>query len=219
MDEASFLARIRTRLGRMAGEPPSEREHIGAKGLLTASPMGGGDLVALFVERLTRVGGTAEAYPGLASLHRALETILDRVAPQKIGMWGGDTLQDFALAEVLRGRPVVRWGEDPREAFHDIEVGITGCLMAVADTGTLVLASGPYEGREVHLLPRVHVALVRQAEIRARLGAALPRGSDVPSALHFVSGPSGTADIAEEYANGVHGPGEVDVLVLGRKVG
>jgi L-lactate dehydrogenase complex protein LldG len=88
-------------------------------------------------------------------------------------------------------------------------------IYALADTGSVVLAASPGEPRTRSLLPDVHVAVVRENRILPSLDdlfAAL--GGELPSALAIVSGPSRSADIEQSLTVGVHGPGEVHVVVL-----
>jgi L-lactate dehydrogenase complex protein LldG len=92
---------------------------------------------------------------------------------------------------------------------------VSEALYGLADTGSVVLASGPEEPRARSLLPEVHVSLLREERILpglAELFAAL--GGDLPSALAIVTGPSRSADIEQTLTIGVHGPGEVHVVLL-----
>ena len=108
--------------------------------------------------------------------------------------------------------------EDYRAAALRAEVGITAVDFAVAETGSLVLSSGPGRPRSVSLLPSVHIALVQEAQILASLGEALTQGMQPgqrpPSAFYLVTGPSRTSDIENDHTIGVHGPAAVSVLVL-----
>jgi len=97
-------------------------------------------------------------------------------------------------------------------------VGISAVMSAVAETGTLVMASGPDTPASTHLLPETHIALVAASQVvltmeqafsRARL---LPTG--LPRALNFVSGPSRTGDIEQTIVLGAHGPYRVHILLL-----
>jgi L-lactate dehydrogenase complex protein LldG len=88
-------------------------------------------------------------------------------------------------------------------------------VYGLADTGSVVLASGPEEPRARSLLPEVHVSLLAEERILPGLDelfAAL--GRDLPSALAIVTGPSRSADIEQSLTVGVHGPGEVHVVLL-----
>ena len=93
--------------------------------------------------------------------------------------------------------------------------GVSTAIFGLADTGSVVLAAAPDEPRARSLLPDVHVTLLREELILPGLDdlfAAL--GDDLPSALAIVTGPSRSADIEQKLAVGVHGPGEVHVVLL-----
>jgi L-lactate dehydrogenase complex protein LldG len=93
--------------------------------------------------------------------------------------------------------------------------GVSEALYGLADTGSVVLAASPQEPRARSLLPSVHVSLLDENRILpglADLFAAV--GRSLPSALAIVTGPSRSADIEQRLTIGVHGPGEVHVVLL-----
>jgi L-lactate dehydrogenase complex protein LldG len=97
--------------------------------------------------------------------------------------------------------------------------GVSKALYGLADTGSVVFAASPEEPRARSLLPDVHVTLLEEDRILPGLEdlfAAL--GSELPSALAIVTGPSRSADIEQKLAVGVHGPREVHVVLLGPSV-
>lgn len=94
--------------------------------------------------------------------------------------------------------------------------GVSKAVYGLADTGSVVLAASAEEPRARSLLPDVHVSLLPTDRILpglAQLFEAL--GGDLPSALAIVTGPSRSADIEQTLTIGVHGPGEVHVVLLG----
>jgi L-lactate dehydrogenase complex protein LldG len=103
-----------------------------------------------------------------------------------------------------------------RGAAPTIEgAGVSTALYGLADTGSVVLAASADEPRARSLLPAVHVTVLREDRILPGLDelfAAL--GKDLPSALAIVTGPSRSADIEQKLVVGVHGPGEVHVVLL-----
>jgi L-lactate utilization protein LutC len=116
---------------------------------------------------------------------------------------------DFAANATAAGFTVHR-GEVPSITG----AGVSQAIYGLADTGSVVLASSPDESRAASLLPDVHVTLLGEdrilpglEELFAALGAALP------SALAIVTGPSRSADIEQMLTVGVHGPGEVHVVI------
>jgi L-lactate dehydrogenase complex protein LldG len=93
--------------------------------------------------------------------------------------------------------------------------GVSRALYGLAETGSVVLAASPDEPRANSLLPAVHVSLLAQDRILAGLAELFEAvGGELPSALAIVTGPSRSADIEQKLAVGVHGPGEVHVVLL-----
>ncbi|HKB92881.1 MAG TPA: LUD domain-containing protein [Gaiellaceae bacterium] len=92
--------------------------------------------------------------------------------------------------------------------------GVSRALYGLADTGSVVLAASPDEPRARSLLPDVHVSLLSADRILPDLPALFAAvGGALPSALAIVTGPSRSADIEQRLAVGVHGPGEVHVVI------
>jgi L-lactate dehydrogenase complex protein LldG len=109
----------------------------------------------------------------------------------------------------------------PQEA-EPLCAGITRADLALADVGALVQAARPGGGRLASLLPPLHICLVHAGDVLpslADLPAALrdparfPGGP--PPALNLIGGPSKTGDIEAVIVLGVHGPGQVEVVVWG----
>lgn len=93
--------------------------------------------------------------------------------------------------------------------------GVSEALYGLADTGSVVLAASPGEPRARSLLPAVHISLVRESRILPGLDELFAAvGGRLPSALAIVTGPSRSADIEQRLTVGVHGPGEVHVVLL-----
>ena len=95
--------------------------------------------------------------------------------------------------------------------------GVTPCLAAVAETGSVALASGAATPAALNFLPENHVVVVRAADIVAHVEDAFERvrALDVlPRALNFVTGPSRTADIEQTIEIGAHGPRRMHVLIV-----
>jgi L-lactate utilization protein LutC len=114
----------------------------------------------------------------------------------------------------------VRSGITDREELRDVcaaaDVGITSADYALADTGTLVMLSSPREARLVSLLPPAHIAVVPRDRILTGLDelfSILPDPATVSSSMVLITGPSRTADIEQILVRGVHGPGQITVVV------
>jgi L-lactate dehydrogenase complex protein LldG len=117
--------------------------------------------------------------------------------------------------------PGVTSGYRDREALREIcvhaDVGITSADYALADTGTIVLLSSMEEARMISLLPPAHIAIVPKDRILSGLDELLmrvPRPSEIASSMVLITGPSRTGDIEQILVRGVHGPGEIHVVVI-----
>lgn len=109
-------------------------------------------------------------------------------------------------------------GLTPTE-LDELDGVLTGCTLAIAETGTLVLSGRPAEGRRaLTLVPDLHVCVVEEDQVVELVPEAMAlladsvRGSRGP--LTFISGPSATSDIELSRVEGVHGPRTLIVLVV-----
>jgi len=167
-------------------------------------------LLARFTAELEELGG--KVTPCLESeLAMLILDLLVGKGIQAVMAWEGVHLPR-GLLEVLGGSGIrVSYDPDP-----SIRAGITGAIAAVAETGTLVIPSGAGRPLTASLLPEVHLAVLRIANIYGDLTQVLGlREVREASAVALVTGPSRTADIEMALTIGVHGPGEVHVFVVG----
>ena len=209
----NILARIRAAQGREAEPAESERE--AAADYLARHPQGPRppvpeDLAARFIDEAQRLSTTVENVDALSDVPAAVFRYLTQHGlPLQAIAW--QTLQDLNWAEA--GLEV-----EFRKPVDGDVVGITGCFCATAETGTLVLLSGPGTYASAGLLPETHIAIVPASRIVAGHEDAFnlirsERG-ELPRAVNFVSGPSRTGDIEQTIVLGAHGPYRVHVIVV-----
>jgi L-lactate dehydrogenase complex protein LldG len=113
------------------------------------------------------------------------------------------------LLQIRRGR-----------AEAEDRVSLTPCHAAIAETGTLMLISGPQNPTTLNFLPETHIVVVRRDQVVAtyedgwdRLRAATKTES-LPRAVNFITGPSRTADIEQHIELGAHGPRRLHIVLV-----
>ena len=121
----------------------------------------------------------------------------------------------MAADESAERRPALR------EKAVEADLGVTGVDYAIAETGSCVLLAGKGVSRLVALLPPVHVAIVRRGQVLPSLDELFTLRRDefyldnLGSYMNIITGPSRSADIEQTIVTGVHGPGEVHMVLLG----
>ncbi|HEX3316083.1 MAG TPA: lactate utilization protein, partial [Gemmataceae bacterium] len=151
---------------------------------------------------------------------RQIGAILDAAAAKKVLLGAGLAIDGLDLEPWLlaSGRTVTRLGHGPveRDALFAADVGITGVAGLLAETGSLVVRADATEPRSGSLLPPVHIAIAKRDQLVADVFDVFePLGEGtLPSNLVLITGPSKTGDIELKLVTGVHGPGEVHVIVM-----
>jgi L-lactate dehydrogenase complex protein LldG len=175
----------------------------------TGSP---GDVIELFAERAAEYEASVrrvtpdELPAAIAGALRQRGARRIAVPPGLPGNWLSDT-----------GAEVERHGDDPPLTVAHLERldgVVTGCAVAIAETGTIILDAGFGQGRRVlTLLPDYHLCIVRGDQIVATLAEGLAR-LDPTRPQTWISGPSATSDIELDRVEGVHGPRTLHILAV-----
>jgi L-lactate dehydrogenase complex protein LldG len=208
-----ILARIRAATGPAA--PPDEVDAAYAalpRGYLRAHHNAAdADIVALFAERAADYRAVVERVDP-ADLPSAIARVFADVSRFVVP----DGLPPEWLAGLADGAAIVR--DDPPLSARDLDriFGVvTGCAVAIAETGTIILDHGPGQGRRaLTLVPDFHLVVVLAGQVAADIADGLARLD--PARPHtLISGPSATSDIELIRVEGVHGPRNLHIIIAG----
>ena len=208
----NILARIHAAQGR--GIAPEEAELETVRAHLRAHPQSprpasDGDLVTRFRARALSLASTWGEVGAKSEIPAATAAYLrENNLPLRAVCWNEFIDLDWAGSGIEA---------EARNARGDDLVGITGAFCAIAETGTLMMTSGPRTPAAVSLLPETHIAVVSRARIVRCMEDAweLLRAEceHMPRAVNFISGPSRTADIEQTVTLGAHGPYRVHIIL------
>ncbi len=182
------------------------------------------DPAARFIEELEALGGHGKR---VESLDEASEYVLELARERDAKLllrWDVDELDDLGVDGPLgeTGVEVVVWRDLPdfREVAGKADIGLSTAEWAIAETGTLVLEGGPGKGRTVTLLPPTYIAVVPVDRVLRTVHEAIEKyaggeAGDLPANVCFHTGPSRSGDIEMSLFVGMHGPGDVHVVLVG----
>ncbi|WP_457032233.1 LutC/YkgG family protein [Kitasatospora sp. P5_F3] len=170
----------------------------------------GQDTVALFAERVADYRATVTRTDE-AGLPEAIAAALTNRGATHLALPGG-----FPTELLPPGG--WQWHPEPLgiEALDTLDGTVTLAAAGIAVTGTIVLDTGPGQGRRaLTLVPDYHLCVIHAGQIADDVPDALAR-LDPTLPLTFISGPSATSDIELDRVEGVHGPRTLDVVIVER---
>ncbi|GAA1433079.1 LUD domain-containing protein [Microlunatus lacustris] len=210
------LARIRA--AHAAAPPPDLRYDGLARGYRTTSDLGHDALVERLVDRLLDYKAlvrrcSAEELPATVAVALRERGVRGLVVPAGLDpAWLGRLEADV---DVRTDGPHAE-GQLAVAELDELDGVLSGCALAVAETGTLVLDGSAGQGRRVvSLIPDYHLCVVLPGQVVADVPQAV-RALDVTRPTTMISGPSATSDIELNRVEGVHGPRTLEVLVVER---
>jgi len=199
-----MLARIRTATADITGVTDVPRRYNPARrGPGSADE----ELVRRFAERASDYRATVRR----CGQDEVAQVIADAVAArgaEQVGVPGGFPAEWSALLPGAVSPPL------DVAALDALDGVVTTCAVAIAETGTIVLDTGPGQGsRAFSLVPDYHLAVVRAGQIVGTVPDAVA-ALDPARPLTWISGPSATSDIELSRVEGVHGPRTLDIVIV-----
>ena len=206
MSRGAIFGRIRAALGRREGQLPPPLPEIYLRPSHT-------DIATFFacIERLNgktyKASSPADACGYVAALVKGKAAVASNSA----------VLRDCGITALNEVTPAGNDKAALRELCAVSDIGISSADYALSNTGTLVMLSSQEEPRMISLLPPLHIAVVPESRIIGSLDdllTILPRPAEQTSSMVLITGPSRTGDIEQILVRGVHGPGELHVVVI-----
>ncbi len=221
-----ILQRIGKAIEEGRAPPRSERES-GAEARLVAKertvvPKGanvsGEEAIALFTQKAQSVQTTIRHVAAISDVAEAVSQYLTaKNLPQAIRR-GSDPLLDRAGWEA---QPLMEVTIGPSDGSD--RVGLSVAVSAVAETGTLILSSGPDNPTTLNFLPDHHLVVLPADRIEGPLEQSLrgmvdhssSNGGLLPRIVNLITGPSRSGDVEQQIVLGAHGPRAVHVILIG----
>jgi len=210
MGRDKILHKVRTALGRSAGQPPAEVPPA----RIRVPEVSLEQRVEQFVTALQALNGKTLV---ASSVDEAVAYAAALINGKTAVASNSPFLSECGITR-LEG---VKSGFTDRDALRALcataDVGISSADFALADTGSLVMIASTAEARLISLLPPVHLAIIPRECLLSGLDELFtvrPLPADTTSSMVLITGPSRTADIEQILVRGVHGPGEIHVVIV-----
>jgi L-lactate dehydrogenase complex protein LldG len=204
-----ILSRIDSALGAGVAVPDVPRGYNLAG---SGPPAGDADVVARFCERAAEYRATVRRVDA-GAVDDAIADACRELGAKRLAVPAAGRRHVAGVELVVDDPPISPRGLDRVDGV------VTGCALAIAETGTIVLDGGAESGRRaITLVPDLHICVVDSRRIHASVPDAIAELAPAAAEgrpLTFVSGPSATSDIELERVEGVHGPRELVILVTG----
>lgn len=180
------------------------------------------DPPARFLEELEAVEGHGRRVESVEEARDYVVSLARKRDAKLLVRWDAEALERLGVDEPLEevGVEVTVWRdlENFREVAAGADIGLSTAEWAIAETGSLVLTSGPGRGRTVTLLPQTYVAVIPAERVLGTVPEAIEKyagSKGLPANVCFHTGPSRSGDIEMSLTIGVHGPGDVHVILVG----
>jgi L-lactate dehydrogenase complex protein LldG len=222
-DRARILDQIRQSL--KTAHLPAARATLPPR-QVAANLLEGAGLIDSFTRELTALRGQVHGPHKPGQAIATMIELLRASGGEEVLAWGDDALPVAGLNEAMRHAGLKVFDTnvpvDPRDRrerqmqLAGASAGVTGTRAGLADTGSIVVTSGPRRPRLASLLPPTHIALLRVVDLYPSLAdffAAQPNVIRAGSNVVIITGSSRTADIELTPVLGVHGPKSLHVIL------
>lgn len=207
-----ILGRIRARRSGTDPSEPATRLHERPAGPIPARAQDAPEeqLAERFAARAGKACARVETLAGLD----ALPSLVARLCAEQEVAPAAAVTPDPALTELAWAAGGV--SAEPRAARPEDAVCVSHALCGAAETGTLVLRSGPTSPVTLNFLPDVHVVALAAERIVGgyeQVWARVRAAGETPRTINWITGPSRSADIEQTHQLGAHGPKELVIAL------
>jgi L-lactate dehydrogenase complex protein LldG len=221
----NILNKLRAARQPFPDAPPRPRQYTPVTRLDDSSP---GALIERFAEEMRLLQGEAFVCQGDEAACDQVMRLLQAHQTTHLLAWDFQHIPIPGLQNAIRDLGITITQPDIHDEFHfetlaaiePAEVGLTGADYGIAATGTLVVSTGPGKGRIPTVLPPAHIAVISADQLLPRLEdwIAIQRRADLAifqerANVCLITGPSRTGDIEKKLVLGMHGPGQVQVVI------
>jgi L-lactate dehydrogenase complex protein LldG len=222
--QTRFIKGISEKLRRpMVTEPP-RHPFRGAPDFWNAYEWNEEERIARFTSNFISVGGHVKRLSNMEEVQRFISDKASELSAKYVIRQNQPELDALNLEGALSEAQVSVWNSDPEQYWKaraaEADIGVVMADYAAAYTGSITVLSSRDKGRSVSLLPTVLIAIIPLERLKTRLGEIMVQFDEggresLPAGIHFISGPSRSADIENDLTIGVHGPGVVYALLVG----
>lgn len=224
LKQEAFMNSIASKLGRARVIEKPHHPFRGAPDFWNAFQWSVDERVERFTENFQQAGGHVIRLETMDEVKSFIAGKVTETSAKYIIIQDQAELEALKLEKELPDAQLTVWNSDQHEDWKaraaEADIGIVLVDYATAYTGSLTVLSAQGKGRSVSLLPTILIAIVPVERLGTRLGETLihfdQAGREhLPAGIHFISGPSRSADIENDLTIGVHGPGIVYTVIVG----
>lgn len=222
--QKTFIDGISAKLRRPRELTPPAHPFRGAPDFWRSFEWDAEERIERFTGNFKAAGGHVVRLTDMDAVRKFVQDKANELSAQYIVRQRQPELDALDLEGALPDAKLSVWNSDPEEEWKaraaEADIGVVVADYAAAYTGSITVLSAKDKGRSVSLLPTVLIAIIPLERLKTRLGEILidfdkAGRENLPAGIHFISGPSRSADIENDLTIGVHGPGVVYALIVG----